>query len=226
MTDHNRVRNDPKGDGLLALAIQISQGKGGIEALEKVGQNSLVQSTQLPTEGTPGHPQYGRSQDEEEERLFVEGWAATGIEFGEVPEDDPVFRDVKLPLGWKKVATGHDMWSDLVDGNGRKRASIFYKAAFYDRSAHIHLNTRFRVLRNHFEGGADRRIQFNALDGDAVMYWTEVYDPGPEPDRGAHGWRGWDDAVRVIEEEEHAKCLAWLEKRYPKWHEPGQYWDV
>lgn len=43
--------------------------------------------------------------------------------------------NVELPDGWKKVGTNHDMHSDLVDETGKVRASIFYKAAFYDRRA-------------------------------------------------------------------------------------------
>jgi hypothetical protein len=46
---------------------------------------------------------------------------------------------VSLPPGWKVVPTDHSMWSDLVDAKGEKRASIFYKAAFYDRDAFIRI---------------------------------------------------------------------------------------
>ena len=50
---------------------------------------------------------------------------------------DDLFTDVKLPQGWRIQPTNHSMWSDLLDEAGVKRAAIFYKAAFYDRSAFI-----------------------------------------------------------------------------------------
>jgi len=56
-----------------------------------------------------------------------------GIVFGEKVDD--LFTSVTLPEGWHKEATEHAMWSKLIDDQGRERASIFYKAAFYDRSA-------------------------------------------------------------------------------------------
>jgi hypothetical protein len=54
-------------------------------------------------------------------------------------------RSVKLPEGWHIKATDHSMWSNLVDDKGRNRASIFYKAAFYDREAFLSFNRRFSM---------------------------------------------------------------------------------
>src|SRR6185436_8068032 len=45
----------------------------------------------------------------------------------------------------KKIATDHSMYTDLVDDKGRVRASIFYKAAFYDRKADISFKRRFSI---------------------------------------------------------------------------------
>ena len=44
-----------------------------------------------------------------------------------------------LPEGWKREASYHPMWSHIVDGAGKQRVSIFYKAASYDRKAHMSL---------------------------------------------------------------------------------------
>ena len=67
---------------------------------------------------------------------IMEAW---GIVFlGPVP-NDALFQYVTLPEGWHKQPTEHSMWSHLLDDKDRKRASIFYKAAFYDRSAQLHL---------------------------------------------------------------------------------------
>ena len=91
-----------------------------IEAQEARGQKELVESEVLPAECQP--------------KLKAELEAA-GVRFLEVVPDDKMFQKVELPAGWRKKSTDHDMWSNLVDGTGKVRAMIFYKAAFYDRSA-------------------------------------------------------------------------------------------
>lgn len=95
---------------------------GAIEAQEAEGQRELVQSAQLPVEC---HAECKAKLE------------AAGVKFGPALPDDPLFCNAELPAGWKKVPTDHSMWSDLVDEKGEKRAAIFYKAAFYDRSAFI-----------------------------------------------------------------------------------------
>ena len=94
-----------------------------IMAQEARGQEELVSSNQLPVRVIP----------EEDRELLIEA----GVKFGEPLPKDPIFCDVILPEGWKIIATKHSMWSDLVDNENQVRANIFYKAAFYDRSAHI-----------------------------------------------------------------------------------------
>ncbi len=94
---------------------------GGIEAQEARGQQQLVESDVLPTEV--------RGNKAELE--------AAGVVFGDPVPGDPLFCSVQLPAGWQKQPTDHAMWSDLVDDQGRKRAGIFYKAAFYDRKAFV-----------------------------------------------------------------------------------------
>jgi len=93
---------------------------GAIEAQEARGQIELVNSTQLPTDCR--------------DRAVLE---AAGVIFGEVSPQDPLFVEATLPEGWKKRPTTHSMWSELVDAEGKVRANIFYKAAFYDRKAHM-----------------------------------------------------------------------------------------
>jgi hypothetical protein len=93
---------------------------GGIEAQEAMGQAALVGTKNtLPI-------QCPRKE-----------LKALGFVFGE-PLDD-LFLNVTFPPGWSKEATDHSMWSDLLDETGKKRGSIFYKAAFYDRRAFMDL---------------------------------------------------------------------------------------
>ncbi len=98
----------------------VAMTPGGIEAQEAAGQQTFVGSEWLPIRGTEG------VRDKLEALGFVLGDAV-----------DSLFVEARLPPGWAKKACEHSMWSDLIDAKGRRRAGIFYKAAFYDRSAHI-----------------------------------------------------------------------------------------
>lgn len=117
----NKVRNTATADPMEQLAVGIFG--GGIEAQEARGQYELAGSDVLPADC------------DSSSRALLE---AAGVVFGEPVEGDPIFVHVTLPAGWKKVPTGHSMWTDLVDADGKKRAGIFYKAAFYDRNAHLY----------------------------------------------------------------------------------------
>lgn len=110
----NTARNEVRPEWLMG------GNPSAIENQEAEGQEELVTSTQLPVKVT------GREILEE-----------AGVAFGKVCQDDPLFCEAELPEGWKKQATDHSMWSNLVDADGVVRASIFYKAAFYDRDAFI-----------------------------------------------------------------------------------------
>ena len=91
-----------------------------IEDQEARGQAELVNSEVLPASCG------GREKLE-----------AAGVVFGSPVDGDPLFVHAALPDGWKKRPTEHSMWSDLIDAEGKVRANIFYKAAFYDRKAHM-----------------------------------------------------------------------------------------
>ena len=88
-----------------------------IVASEKAGRDALIASAQLPKEGNW-------------DLLKSWGLKITG-------EAGDLFFEVELPPGWSKQATSHDMNSWLVDDKGRRRANIFYKAAYYDTKAEI-----------------------------------------------------------------------------------------
>jgi hypothetical protein len=64
---------------------------------------------------------------------------ALGFELGEQCEDE-LFRLARLPEGWTIERAAHAMYSHVIDADGYQRCTIFYKAAFYDRSATISIN--------------------------------------------------------------------------------------
>jgi hypothetical protein len=102
---------------------------GMIEASEARGQAQLVASTLLPTDMGGKRAMFERM----------------GFKFGEIVKDDPLFINAELPTGWSKRGTDHSMHSVIVDENGCERVGIFYKAAFYDRKADMHLTGRYKV---------------------------------------------------------------------------------
>jgi hypothetical protein len=153
------VRNDPLMGFMTAMP-------GGIEASEKRGQLQFVESDILPTHIQDFGGEKGSS------RKIMEGW---GFQFGKPLGGDSIFQQAKLPEGWKKKGSDHDMWSYILDEKGRERCSVFYKAAFYDRSAHLSLCSRYRCDRQYEDeklrhAGRSRGI---VKEGDVVLFTGE-----------------------------------------------------
>lgn len=117
------IPNYSKRDPIVHLLGAMAEGTSGyIENMEAAGQRELVNSDRVPT-------QMGDRAEYE----------ALGFVFGDIDEGDPLFRQATLPPGWRREATSHSMGSSIVDERGVVRVSIFYKAAFYDRSASMTL---------------------------------------------------------------------------------------
>jgi hypothetical protein len=118
------MREDPA-EAMLLLAESMGPGGPGsaIQQQERDGQRQLLVSDRLPSK-----IQGDRAEFE-----------VLGFTFGDPDPDDPMFMPATLPEGWSREGSDHDMWSYLVDPAGRQRVGVFYKAAFYDRSAHMHL---------------------------------------------------------------------------------------
>lgn len=174
---------------------------GGIEAQEAAGQATFVSNATLPKEMLHG------CDREKLEQM--------GIKFG--ADVDDLFVTVQLPEGWKKKATDHAMWSDLLDDKGRKRAAIFYKAAFYDRSAHISLCRRYGVSGyepcdnegNAAEYGNNSHMQTVVKDGDATMHVVGIREDSDYKTGEAHGKEAGD----------------WLTAHFHEWQNPLAYWE-
>jgi hypothetical protein len=193
------------------IPVGVSLGPGFIEAQERAGQRDLVEAEQLPAN-------MGR------ERAVFE---AMGIEFIGPTKDDPLFMDVRLPQGWKKRATGHAMHNELLDDRSNVRASIFYKAAFYDRRADMHARSRFALNVREFNDRREHRAYVidrgadpatgAAPNKDHVIFVTETVTS-----KGGDDWEGYDAAQKATFE----AGAAWLDAHYPDWRSPLAHWDV
>jgi len=193
----------------------IAETPGSIEAQETRGQRDFVASETLPIE-------CNHCSREQLEQM--------GILFGD-PIDD-LFVAVQLPKGWKKVPTDHSMWSQLLDGKERERAVIFYKAAFYDRSAHISLTRRFYYSVEPicgYDNSDYRNHEWHCVVKDCEQIaWESEQRLEPEP-QYQHSdeegrlvkldWYDDKDALSKLGE-------AWLEEHYPDWRNPLAYWDL
>jgi hypothetical protein len=131
----NQIRKfDPKSDGLLMLIDAMDNGgdpSRAIIASEAAGQRQLVASAVMPTE-TGDRAEY----------------EALGFTFGEPVAGDEIFTQCTLPEGWTKQASDHNMWSYIHDQLNRRRVAVFYKAAYYDRSAFCRIETPYTYLSN------------------------------------------------------------------------------
>lgn len=193
----NKAPRREDGFDLLVRALGEKSSGDAILGQEAAGQQSFVNSDTLPTEMS------------REDRATLE---AAGVVFGEVVPGDDLFQYVQLPQGWTKSSTGHSMHNDLLDDKGRKRAGIFYKAAFYDRRANLYCVRRFGVSINYDQldkGGAVATV----IDGGAVIHTTEPVEFAKK-----------DDSYKA---QDYARELAktWLNENYPEWESASAYWD-
>ena len=179
----------------------IAATPGGIERQEAAGQAKLAKSAdRLPLDiNSPQGVTHAQVA------------AATGIEFGNVV--DKIFIEATLPDGWKIVPTSHSMWSDLVDDKGRKRAAIFFKAAFYDYNAHISFECRYVI---------DGYVDDVGVDG-VTMRKCQVVDKAT--DQPLWTSEAADDRDFKAQDRNREEATAWLNAQFPKHDDPFAYWN-
>jgi hypothetical protein len=159
MTD--RIEDTSKRDPALHLALSWPKpGSRGeelteyITGMESAGQRQLVNSDRLPAEGP-----MGSSVDDD--------LRALGFTLGDPDPDDPLFRPVTLPEGWRREGSDHAMWSYILDERGIRRVAVFYKAAFYDRKAHVSvINVGGEVASNAIYGDGPIQVPWEKLTDD------------------------------------------------------------
>jgi len=185
-----------RSDGATEILLDMLGGNaaGAIERQEAREQQKAVARQRLPIDGTANcRPQ----------------WEALGFVFGERGTDD-LFCDVTFPEGWKLKPTDHSMWSDLLDDQGRKRAAMFYKGAFYDRAAHVNFVRRFEI--NTYEECPKGLIRCVVRDRGEILKVWDAPEPANEP------W-AQRDVMKAV-------ATGWLAERYPNWQDASAYWDT
>lgn len=194
--------------GLAALTM----GTQAIEMQERHGQQQIVSSqARLPVKMHKGI-------DDRDPKEVLE--KCGGVVFGnrEGDSDKAIFYEVTLPSGWSIQPTDHSMWTKLVDDQGRERASIFYKAAFYDRDAFLRLSCRYSTDMFYVEEPEDQpgtealACRGVVRDGRRIIHVTERCETGAEK-KAAFG-----------NEKARAASRAWLFEHFPLANDPTAYW--
>ena len=170
----------------------VASTPGGIERQEAEGQRALCENSQLPKE----------IRGATREQL-----TAIGFKFG--ADVDELFVACELPAGWKLKATEHSMHNDLLDDKGRRRAGIFYKAAFYDRKASMSMSPRYWIS-SHGDGSTSGHSTVQIKDQDTTLRNCGEYER-------RNGYAFADEL------EKEAK--AWLDAQFPSWRDPLAHWD-
>lgn len=206
VTGKATVLDEPK--DFLGAAIALGGTAGAIELQERLGAGDVRHTDRFPIE------RRGITDDQ-----------LTAIGFALGAKIDDLFQSVQLPPGWKKDATGHDLWTYVVDAKGRKRFSIFYKAAFYDRSAFANGERRFRVCRDYDTEKKTKKNTVIVMDGDIELHRIvgelkeNKYEYGDEA--GRQQWLTWSREGDTLE----AQARAWLTAKYPKWEDWTAHWN-
>lgn len=143
-----------------------------------------------------------------------------------------IFRPAVMPEGWRFVQTDHGMWSDLVDGAGFVRGSMFYKSAFYDRSAHLGLNKRFTTREDRAAADVDGTLRGHVIarlpgkkDEDGHIVHTMTY-----PVKFPGTYHVVDESMRrayfEASDQFRKDLSAWLATNYPDSDSVHAYWDM
>lgn len=176
---------------------------GGIKAQERAGQIASAHNETLPKQCP---------------RQLLE---TLGFKFG--ADQDDLFVKVAFPNGWKKRAADHALYTDLLDDKDRKRGQIFYKAAFYDRRADMHLTRRYSTNTywvcdesgTSVPYGKHTHMRVAAMDlGTVLQFFGEIRRDG------AYSREQYDLTERLGNEAD-----AWLRSIYPQLNDVMAYWD-
>lgn len=202
------VKNMSKTDPMEVLLMSAVMGSSGyIEGQEAAGQREIVNNEVLPTQGS-NDPMI---------RAF-------GVKIGKPVAGDPLFCEATLPAGWKREGSDHAMWSYIVDEKGRRRVAIFYKAAFYDRDAHMSPCRRFTVQRDYERIGQKNEVVLTVTDCGATVFASSVADVGVKPEN-QDARRAWYLAGDETEKRLRAECVAWLDEHHPEHKDADTGWS-
>ena len=187
---------------ILMLARALSGEKNVRENMEAEGQQEAVNRTMLAKRMYPSRAD----------------WESLGFTFVDIP-DDNVLCHAELPEGWSIEATSHSMHINILDANGLKRGSMFYKAAFYDRNASMSLERRYGIFRKYFEENPRTFEVYFGNEQEILFVAGKVVKP-------TNGTEEEIDAAYAEAERLEKIALEWANENYPEWENIHAYWDA
>ncbi len=142
-----------------------------------------------------------------------EEWEKLGFMFFET--EDSVLYNAKLPEGWSIQKTEHSMWNDIVDDQGRLRATMFYKGSFYDRNAHMRLENRYGVRSEYIDNMEE--IYFGSKNEKLFVAGVLDENENKALEESRTRWDRERELVKLAEE--------FGKENYPDYENPLAYWD-
>lgn len=129
--------------------IQLYAMAGMVGGMDLVG--SLVESETIrETQSQNGSQKIHLPHMDRKDRIALE---LMGCKYVGPVDGDKLFNHWIIPVGWKFKSTGHYMYQDLCDEQGRKRGSQMYKGAAWDRDASFYTVPRFSIGYIHEDPG-------------------------------------------------------------------------
>lgn len=132
----------------------------------------------------------------------------------------PLLQRVRLPSGWSLKVSGN-CEKRLYDAQGRTRAKMFHKGAFWDTRADMRACGRFHIICEAY--GAEPRLVFTVRDGDEdgpIVFTSSPYQRHSSEERAQFLEEDEAESKRALDECEH-----WLDANYPNWRDRSAYWD-
>ena len=199
MKKTTNTKKEPRIDWLFGV------NPNAIEQQEAQGQKELIASSQLPR--ICNSPR-GINATEQYHKMGIKTFTSS--------KGDDLFIGVSLPARWQLKETDHSMWNNLMDDKGRKRAMIFYKAAFYDRDSFINFETRYFTKRQYFKEEVNQETGKEWDDAQTLS----VID-------GNTGEAIWTSEKHFYRDNEKysQQAAGWLKENFPAWEDINKYWD-
>ena len=146
-----------------------------------------------------------------------EEWEELGFVFNDIPGDD-VLCNAILPEGWSMRTTEHSMQNEIMDENGMKRGSMFYKAAPYDRCAHMSLERRYKVCLGHVGDDYSTSEVYFGNEKEKLFIAGQVHIPKDI----SH-----EEMLTKYYEMDELKDVAknFGDENYPGWESALAYWE-
>jgi len=156
-------------------------------------------------------------------RINSEKFAATQYKtmgIGITRNIDHQLCEVRLPHGWRYIATEHPMWNELYDNNNRLRAKVFYKSDWLGGRAEIHFCTRYTISVSRtcsndasYEEYSMSPICGSVRDGSTIIYTTPLF-----PTTGDV----YKDGRPEAQVRQHLE--SYMADYYPEWRDFNAYW--